>query len=215
MPSQRHYSRLDRFLCEIDSLLGLCVKTAPTTQRPNPAADISEDPLSDAEKKLSAALMRVNHAGEVAAQGLYLGQSLSAKTSATRQQMRTAAAEEGDHLNWCQQRLHELDSRTSHLNPLWHIGSIIIGAVAGQTGDRWSYGFVEETEQQVMQHLQGHLDELPAQDRKSRAILLQMKQDEGEHAAAAHAAGAADLPTPVKKLMRLSAKLMTVSARYI
>ena len=221
MSCQRHYSRLDQFLCEAGNLLATTsswqakAKTPDTTRRANPAAEISENSLGEHEKKLSAALMRVNHAGEVAAQGLYLGQSLSAKSSATKQQMRDAAAEEGDHLDWCAQRLNELGSHPSYLNPLWHTGSIMIGVITGQTGDRLSYGFVEETEQQVMKHLQEHLAELPAQDEKSRAILQQMQHDEAEHAAAARASGAEELPNAVKKLMALSAKLMTVSARYI
>lgn len=215
MPSQRHFTRLDHLLCELQNLLGAGSKNAYAPHRANPAANISEPPLNETERKLSAALMRVNHAGEIAAQGLYLGQSLSAKTAATRQQMRDAAAEEGDHLRWCEQRLDELHSHTSYLNPLWYTGSLAIGAIAGQTGDRWSYGFVEETERQVMKHLEGHLGELPAQDQKSRAIVEQMKHDEGEHAAAARAAGAAKLPAPIKKLMELTAKLMTISARYI
>ncbi|MBN4050588.1 2-polyprenyl-3-methyl-6-methoxy-1,4-benzoquinone monooxygenase [Gammaproteobacteria bacterium AH-315-M22] len=221
MPCQRHYSRLDQFLCEAGNLLATTspwrskAKTPNATRRASPAAEISENSLDEREKKLSAALMRVNHAGEVAAQGLYLGQSLSAKSSTTKQQMRDAAAEEGDHLDWCAQRLSELDSHTSYLNPLWHAGSIMIGLITGQTGDRLSYGFVEETEQQVMKHLQKHLAELPTQDQKSRAILQQMQHDEGEHAAAARASGAEELPNAVKKLMALSAKLMTVSARYI
>jgi len=174
MSCQRHYSRLDQFLCEAGNLLATTsswqakAKTPDTTRRANPAAEISENSLGEHEKKLSAALMRVNHAGEVAAQGLYLGQSLSAKSSATKQQMRDAAAEEGDHLDWCAQRLNELGSHTSYLNPLWHTGSIMIGVITGQTGDRLSYGFVEETEQQVMKHLQKHLAELPTQDQKSR-----------------------------------------------
>jgi len=215
MNSQRHYSRLDQFLCKIENLLSVSTKTTHTTHRASPATTLNEASLDEREKKLSAALMRVNHAGEVAAQGLYLGQSLSAKTHDAKQQMRDAAAEEGDHLHWCEQRLHELGSHTSYLNPIWYTGSVIIGAIAGQAGDRWSYGFVEETEQQVINHLEGHLEQLPVQDQKSRAILQQMKHDEGEHAAAARAAGAEDLPTPVKKLMRLSAKLMTISARYL
>jgi len=215
MASQRHYSRLDRFLCDVENLLGSGNNTSATRHRANPSAGIEDTPLDDKEKKLSATLMRVNHAGEVAAQGLYLGQSLSAKSTQTKQQMREAAAEEGDHLDWCEQRLNELDSHTSYLSPLWHAGSVLIGLVAGQSGDRWSYGFVEETEQQVIKHLEGHLKELPTQDKKSRAILQQMQHDESEHAAAARASGAEELPNPIKKLMALSAKLMTASARYI
>lgn len=214
MTSQRQYSRLDHFLSDVQNLLGSNSSHSPVL-RANPAANIEGQALNENEKQLSAALMRVNHAGEVAAQGLYLGQALSAKSSDAKQKMRQAAAEEGDHLHWCEQRLDELDSHTSALNPIWYAGSVAIGVLAGQSGDRWSYGFVEETEQQVMKHLEEHLDELPKQDEKSRAILQQMQHDEGEHAAAARASGAQELPTPIKKLMGLSAKLMTISARYI
>ncbi|MBL1293471.1 MAG: 2-polyprenyl-3-methyl-6-methoxy-1,4-benzoquinone monooxygenase [Thiotrichales bacterium] len=214
MYSQRQYSRLDHFLSDIQNLLSKDASSAPTL-RANPATKIEDKALDASEKKLSAALMRVNHAGEVAAQGLYLGQALSAKSSDAKQQMRQAAAEEGDHLHWCEQRLDELDSRASHLNPIWYAGSVVIGILAGQSGDHWSYGFIEETEHQVMKHLEEHLNELPEKDKKSRAILQQMQHDEGEHAAAAKASGAEDLPTPIKKLMGLSAKLMTISARYI
>ena len=213
MSSPRHYSHIDLFLNEVGNLLSL--STTQSVHRASPAADLDEESLDESEKKLSAALMRVNHAGETAAQGLYLGQSLSAKTAAAKQKMREAAAEEGDHLYWCQQRLDELDSEPSLLNPLWYAGSVLIGIAAGQAGDRWSYGFVEETEQQVMHHLEGHLDELPTQDKKSRVILEQMKDDERKHADAAREAGAEELPAPVKGLMRLTAKLMTISARYI
>lgn len=214
MTSQRQYSRLDHFLSEVEHLLGSSTRSS-NTNRVSPGAELEDKPLDENEKKLSAALMRVNHAGEVAAQGLYLGQSLSAKSAQTKQNMREAAAEEGDHLNWCEQRLDELGSHTSYLNPLWYSGSVLIGIFAGKSGDRLSYGFVEETEQQVMKHLEDHLGELPIHDEKSRAVLQQMQHDEGKHAAAARASGAEELPTPIKKMMAISAKLMTVSARYI
>lgn len=215
MSSERHYTSLDHFLCEAQNFLNLGSVKNHSASRQNPANRLNEHALDDAEKNLSAALMRVNHAGEVAAQGLYLGQSLTAKTQETRRQMRDAAREEGDHLHWCAERLEELDSHTSYLDPLWYAGSVAIGCIAGKAGDRWSYGFVEETEQQVMQHLEGHLEKLPPQDEKSRAIIEQMKHDEAEHAAKAKAFGASDLPKPVKALMSLTAKVMTTGARYI
>ncbi len=212
---QRHYSALDRFLTEAQNLINAGSAETHVQHRPSPTYGLSEPELNDSEKQLSAALMRVNHAGEVAAQGLYLGQSLTAKTEQTRQQMREAANEEGDHLHWCAQRLEELNSHTSYLDPLWYAGSVVIGSLAGKAGDKWSYGFVEETEKQVMHHLEGHLEKLPEQDKKSRAIIEQMKSDEAEHAAKAKAAGASDLPQPVKTMMSLTAKVMTFSARYI
>lgn len=217
MSTSRQFSRLDVLLTEIGQALALGAGHAVGQggTRPTPAADIEDTTLTEGEKKLSAALMRVNHAGEVAAQGLYLGQSLAAADAGVRQHMRSAAAEEGDHLRWCEQRLTELDSRTSHLDPLWYLGSVAIGVLAGRAGNRWSFGFVEETERQVMRHLDRHLGELPQQDAKSRAILTQMKYDEGQHAHKARAAGARQLPRAVKTAMALTAKLMTVSARYI
>ncbi len=171
--------------------------------------------LSEAERHESAALMRVNHAGEMAAQALYHGQALVARTAATRNWLLNAAREEADHLAWCETRLKELDSRPSLLNPLWYCGSFAIGALAAAVGDRTSLGFVVETERQVEGHLDEHLARLPSGDARSRAILNVMRTDEIAHGAAARAAGASELPTPVRALMRQVARVMTTAAYWI
>jgi ubiquinone biosynthesis monooxygenase Coq7 len=180
--------------------------------RASPADDLSESPLDDAQRKRVAGMMRVNHAGEVAAQALYEGQAATARLDTVRDAMAQAAEEENDHLAWCAQRLHQLNDRTSLLNPLWYAGSWLIGAGAGLAGDRWSLGFVAETERQVIRHLDGHLEQLPGDDVRSRAILEQMKEDETRHGTTAVEAGGADLPAPVRFAMRLTAKLMTTTA---
>jgi ubiquinone biosynthesis monooxygenase Coq7 len=159
--------------------------------------------------------MRVNHAGEIAAQGLYHGQALTARSPATREALRHAAGEEGDHLAWCRDRLDELGSRPSFLNPLWYAGSVAIGAIAGLFGDRASLGFMAETERQVEGHLASHLDRLPPDDARSRAIVETMQADEVNHGRAALAAGGATLPEPVPRLMRLAARIMTSTAYWI
>ena len=159
--------------------------------------------------------MRVNHAGEVCAQALYQGQALTARRDETRQQMEQAAEEENDHLVWCRHRIHELGGHTSLLNPLWYTGSLALGAFSGLLGDKWSLGFLAETEHQVVSHLEGHLQRLPEGDEKSRAILEQMKVDEGEHRATALNAGGSELPESVKKLMSLASKVMTTTAYRI
>jgi ubiquinone biosynthesis monooxygenase Coq7 len=159
--------------------------------------------------------MRVNHAGEVCAQALYQGQALTARQDDTRRQMAQAAEEENDHLLWCRHRIHELGGHTSLLNPLWYSGSLAIGAVTGLLGDKWSLGFLAETEQQVVRHLEGHLQRLPENDEKSRAILEQMKTDEGEHRMTALNAGGVELPDPVKRLMTLASRVMTTTAYRI
>jgi ubiquinone biosynthesis monooxygenase Coq7 len=177
-----------------------------------PAAGIG---LSDAERRESAALMRVNHAGEVAAQALYHGQALVSRSAATQNMLLKAAREEADHLAWCETRLKELGSRPSLLNPLWYCGSFAIGALAAATGDRTSLGFVVETERQVEGHLDEHLARLPSGDTRSRAILNVMRTDEIEHGAAAKTAGASELPAPVRVLMRHAARVMTTAAYWI
>jgi ubiquinone biosynthesis monooxygenase Coq7 len=187
----------------------------PITERSNPAQAQPEAELSADQQRLIAGLMRVNHAGEVSAQALYQGQALTAKLGEVRSKMERAAMEENDHLAWCEQRLTELDSHASVFNPLWYAGSFAIGAAAGLAGDKWSLGFVVETEKQVVRHLEEHLDRLPPQDHKSRAILEQMREDEAHHATTALQAGSAELPKPVKRLMRLTSKLMTTTAYYI
>jgi len=182
------------------------------TERPNPAENIDETELSQAEKDLAGRLMRINHAGEVAAQGLYEGQALTARLAEVRDKMERAAMEENDHLAWCESRINELGSHKSLLNPLWYGGSLAIGAIAGLAGDKWSLGFVTETERQVVRHLNSHLAQLSDKDQKSRAILEQMKEDEGHHATTALHAGGAELPRPIKKLMALTSKVMTKAA---
>jgi len=181
--------------------------------RSRPAAPESE--LTVAERKLSGALLRVDHVGEVCAQALYQAQSLAARSPQVRQQMQRAAAEEVDHLAWTERRLAELGSRASLLNPLWYAGAFGIGLAAGIAGDRWSLGFVVETERQVEQHLAGHLDRLPSADAPSRAIVAQMKLDEAQHAETARHAGAVDLPAPLRMAMRLAARVMTATAHYV
>ncbi len=208
----RDYDFLDRILINIDHGIRTVFGSPPPTERPNPSATVPESALSDEERLLSARLMRVNHAGEVSAQALYQGQALTARLREVRGKMERAALEENDHLLWCEQRINELGGRTSLLNPLWYAGSLAIGALAGRAGDRWSLGFIVETERQVVRHLEEHLERLPAGDGRSRAILLQMKDDELHHATTALAAGGAPLPQPVRALMTLTSKVMTKTA---
>jgi len=158
--------------------------------------------------------MRINHAGEVAAQGLYQGQALTAKLDNVRQQMQLAAQEEVDHLAWCKSRINELGTHTSYLDPVWYLGSVAIGAAAGIAGDKWSLGFVNETEKQVVQHLEGHIKQIPEHDTKSHAILEKMKTDEQHHATTALRAGATELPGPIKMVMKLVSKIMTKSSYW-
>lgn len=202
----------------IDSLiLGLdralrTVFTVDAAHRTSPGEALPDAPLDDVQRRRVAGMMRVNHAGEVAAQALYEGQAATARLDTVRDAMTQAATEENDHLAWCAQRLHELNDRTSLLNPFWYAGSWLIGAGAGLVGDRWSLGFVAETERQVIRHLDDHLERLPAEDERSRAILEQMKEDEARHGTTALEAGGAELPMPVRLAMRLTAKLMTTTA---
>ena len=203
----------ENLILQVDAALKTLANSALAT-RPNPAQ--SPNPaLTAREKRLSAQCMRVNHAGEVAAQGLYQGQALSARNLAVREKMQQAAIEEVDHLAWCETRLIELNSHTSYLALFWYTGSFMIGAIAGLIGDKWSLGFVAETEHQVMAHLNSHLDCLPAIDTRSREIIEMMYEDEARHATNAVTAGAASLPGPVATLMRLMAKVMTTTARWI
>jgi ubiquinone biosynthesis monooxygenase Coq7 len=209
----RVFSPLDRLLELADS--GLSASFArPSSSRPTPGKP-ALGPVDPARRRHAAALMRVNHAGEIAAQGLYHGQALTARTTQTRDALRRAAAEEGDHLAWCRERLDELGSRPSLLNPLWYAGSVAIGALAGLAGDRASLGFMAETERQVEGHLADHLERLPADDARSRTIVQQMQADEIEHGRAAAAAGASELPEPVPRLMRMTARIMTGTAYWI
>ena len=180
-----------------------------------PPAALPADPLTEAERRLSASLMRVNHAGEVAAQALYHGQAMVARTPQTRSLLLNAAREEADHLAWCEQRLQELGARPSLLNPLWYAGSFAIGALSASFGDRASLGFVAETERQVEGHLDSHLAQLPASDTRSRQILEAMRHDEIEHGAEARDAGAAELPGPAKAAMRHTSRVMTLTSYWI
>lgn len=209
---QRSYSPLDQLAMNMDQALRTVFGRPQVTERENPTKDSAEAELDEAERQHVAGLMRINHVGEVCAQALYQGQALTAKLDNVRESMQRAAQEENDHLAWCEQRLDELHSHKSLLNPFWYGASFAIGAAAGLAGDKWSLGFVAETEHQVVRHLDEHLAQLPEQDERSRAILEQMKIDEGRHATVALEAGGAELPDPIKKAMRLTSKLMTSSA---
>ncbi|UCE88381.1 MAG: 2-polyprenyl-3-methyl-6-methoxy-1,4-benzoquinone monooxygenase [Pseudomonadota bacterium] len=213
--AERNYSPADQFLMHIDTGLRTVFGRPPVSERPDPATDASEGELSDAERDLSGRLMRINHSGEVAAQGLYQGQALTAKLPTVRDKMERAALEENDHLAWCERRIETLGTHTSMFNPLWYAGSVAIGALAGIAGDKWSLGFVAETERQVVRHLDSHLGRISLEDQKSRAVLEQMKVDEGNHATAALRAGGAELPEPIKKVMTLTSKVMTRAAYWI
>jgi len=211
----RHYSPADRLLMGMDQAVRTLFGRPQVTERPNPANNQPEAGLSDQERDRVARLMRINHTGEVCAQALYQGQAATAKLPVVRSHMERAAQEENDHLEWCDKRLQELESRKSLLNPLWYAGSFTLGALAGIAGDKWSLGFVVETERQVESHLEEHLAQLPPQDQKSRAILEQMKVDEVHHAHTAQAAGGAELPGPIKLAMQLSSKVMTKTVYWI
>jgi 3-demethoxyubiquinol 3-hydroxylase len=204
---------LEPFLIAADRTLSALFGRRLAT-RPNPAADLADD-LVSAERSESAALMRVNHAGEVAAQALYHGQAIVARSPETRGLLLQAAREESDHLAWCEERLRELGSQPSLLNPLWYAGSFAIGAFAASFGDRASLGFVAETENQVEGHLQEHLDRLPIGDERGRAILRTMQNDEVRHATGARTAGAVELPWPVRLVMRHTARVMTGTAYWV
>jgi ubiquinone biosynthesis monooxygenase Coq7 len=211
----RTLTKLDGLLASIDDGLRTALGPAPQPQRANPADGQPVARLKSDQLRLSAGLMRVNHAGEVCAQALYRGQAVGAHQPLVRHKMQQAAAEENDHLAWTEARLRELDEHTSYLNPVWYTGSFLIGAFASAVGDKWSLGFVAETEKQVVAHLDAHLQRLPVDDRKSRAILEQMREDEGRHATVAIEAGAVSLPWPLQELMRFTSKLMTRTAFWI
>jgi len=216
MNDSRTLSPLDRFITEVDKALRSAFPTTSrTAARPNPAATQIQDDLDTQERQLSGRLMRVNLAGEVAAQALYQGQAFTAHSDSVRSGMAQSAAEEVDHLAWCEQRLQELDTGTSKLDPFWYLGSFAIGALAGIIGDNFSLGFVAETERQVVEHLDRHLQRLPAGDHKSRAILEQMKQDEARHGTIATHAGGSSMPEPVRTMMRLTSKVMTETAYWV
>ena len=211
---ERTLSPLDRLLDGAQNALATVFGDA-LAERPNPGRGEPEVVLDDAGRRHAAGLMRINHVGEVCAQALYVGQAAVARDAGTRRQLLAAAQEETDHLAWCADRLAELDSRPSLLNPLWYAGSFAIGAVAGLRGDGWNLGFVVETERQVEAHLDQHLRELPPEDARSRAILSTMKSDEARHAANAEAAGARVLPPPIPALMAAASRLMKTVAYRI
>ena len=203
---------IDTLLDEFQHGLKTCQLQPDTQKRPYPGAAVNESNLSGAEQKHAAGLMRVNNAGEVAAQALYRAQALCARDPRISAAMQNAAEEEKEHLNWCQQRLLELDHKRSRLDGLWYWGSFATGLLAGAIGDRWSLGFVEETEKQVHRHLENHLAALPAQDQRSKVILQTMQADERQHAVNAHRNGANELPGAIKHAMALVSKIMTFSA---
>lgn len=215
MPSPR-FSLIDSLIINADRTLRTLVAGSDmTSERPSPARPLNEADLSEAERKKSAALMRVNHTGEICAQALYQGQALTAKLPDVREEMQHAAEEEIDHLVWCQERIDALGSHTSYLNPMWYGLSFAIGAGAGLVSDKVSLGFVAATEHQVCKHLEEHLHELPEQDMRSRAVVTQMLEDEARHADMALNAGGHNFPAPVKSVMTLVSKVMTTASYRI
>ncbi|MDH3714552.1 MAG: 2-polyprenyl-3-methyl-6-methoxy-1,4-benzoquinone monooxygenase [Gammaproteobacteria bacterium] len=214
MPSFPQLTFADRCIIALDAAVGTVFQRRASTSRAYPAGDEHSE-LSESERRHSAGLMRVNHAGEIAAQALYNGQALIARDTAVREHLYNAANEENDHLAWCERRLSELHSRASLLAPLWYCGSLGIGALAGAIGDRWSLGFIAETEKQVVAHLDGHFEALPKNDASSRKIVHQMREDEQRHAQDAITAGGKTLPWPVQRLMEFTAKIMTTTAYYL
>lgn len=211
----RDYSALDHALMRLHGVVQSFNPPASASTRPDPAAATPEAELDSEQRRHAAGLMRVNHAGEVAAQALYRGQAATAQDPTLREHLLKAADEEQAHLEWCRRRLSQLGESPSRLDPLWYAGSYAIGTVAGLAGDRWSLGFVEETEKQVAEHLDGHLQQLPEQDLRSRAVVEAMKRDEEQHGREAAEAGAAPLPAPVRGLMRAVARVMTRSAYWL
>jgi ubiquinone biosynthesis monooxygenase Coq7 len=211
---ERRLSLADRFIQQLDRGLRT-VAAANVSARPAPDEGIPETVRDPAARRHAAGLMRVNHAGEIAAQALYFGQALTARNPEVRAKLLEAARDETDHLAWCEQRVRELDSRTSLLAPLWYAGSFAIGAAAGLTGDRTSLGFVAETERQVVEHLDSHLDKLPSDDERSRRIVEQMQRDEARHGHEARRGGGIGLPGPIRALMRRTARIMTSTAYRI
>ena len=215
MIMQRRLSLIDRMITQSDKVLRTLASGNKAQSQPSPAKKITEAELNDVERKHSAALMRVNHTGEVCAQALYQGQALTATLPHVREEMEQAAKEEVDHLNWCDERLQQLGSHTSRLTPIFYSLSFGMGALAGAISDRVSLGFVAATEEQVCQHLKSHLQQLPHGDTKSRAIVEQMLQDEARHQQAALEAGGKVFPAPIKLGMTLMSKVMTKTTYYI
>jgi ubiquinone biosynthesis monooxygenase Coq7 len=214
-PNRRQHSLFDRLIGEVDVVVKTLTNKGLQPSRRNPAEGHSEGLESEHEKRNVAGLMRVNHAGEVCAQALYQGQALTAKLPTVRYEMQQAAQEEVDHLVWCKERLDELNSHTSVLNPVWYGLSFGLGALAGAAGDKWSLGFVAATEERVCRHLKEHLKQLPERDRKSRLILQTMVEDEQRHGETAMQAGGAELPASIKNAMTAVANVMTKSSYYL
>jgi 3-demethoxyubiquinol 3-hydroxylase len=212
---KRKLSLVDRFITEADSVMRTITNRGHSAGRPSPSEGHSDTELSEQDRQHVAGLMRVNHTGEVCAQALYQGQALTAKLPTVREEMQQAAAEEIDHLVWCEERLRELGSHTSYLNPAWYGMSFALGAVAGAIGDSVSLGFVAATEERVCNHLKDHLKQLPEDDRKSQLILQQMLEDEERHGVNALEAGGKDFPRPVKDAMSTVSRLMTDSSYRI
>lgn len=213
--STRNYSRLDELIMQVDHGIRSLFTALPPPSRTYPGDAHEETSLSAQERRHAAGLMRVNHSGEICAQALYQGQAVAARLEDVRDKMAQAALEEQDHLAWCARRISELDSHTSYSDPFWYITSFMLGVLAGFAGDQWSLGFVVETERQVVEHLTQHLEQLPQQDEKSRAIVLRMREDEERHATVALQAGAEELPGLIKILMRFTAKLMTKTTYWM
>lgn len=210
----RQFSMIDEWVINVDKSLRT-VFGKSLAARSYPAQAIAENELTFIEQRHSVGLMRVNHAGEVSAQALYQAQALTARSPAVRNSMQLSASEETDHLAWCESRLQELNSHPSLLNPFWYLGSFMIGLTAGMAGDKWSLGFVAETERQVVKHLDSHLSNLTINDNKTRTVLKQMREDEMHHATVAITAGAGELPPPIKFLMSCMSKVMTKTAYWI
>ena len=213
MHSDRKLTAADRAIAAVGQLLSTVAAPA-VAARPFPGRAKDEN-LSESERLRAGRYMRVNHTGEICAQSLYAAQGLTARDPAIAQQMQQAAREETDHLVWCERRLNELGARKSLLNPLWGIGAFAMGGIAGLAGAKWNLGFVAETERQVERHLDSHMNKLPSADKRSREVVAQMREDEIQHGAAARAAGGAELPRPVRAMMKLSARAMTSVSHWI
>ena len=211
----RNYSIADHLISHLDKCIRTLLPTTNTIETNHPGSAFAPHPLSGTTQKQVAGLMRVNHSGEVCAQALYIGQSITARNASIKDSLKQAAEEEVVHLAWCSQRLHELDAKTSYLNPIWFMGSLSIGILAGLAGDKISLGFLHETENQVVKHLNTHLNTIPLADQRTRAILEQMKIDEAGHATLALEQGAAVFPTWIKTSMQLTSKIMTTITYYI
>lgn len=215
MKPNRDYTFLDKLCLGLDQAVRALTDNAKTTGVPYPAHHTEESLLSDEERKHAAALMRINHTGEICAQALYHGQGVVSKTAPIQHKMQQAALEEGDHLAWCKQRLDELGSHTSYLNPFWYAGSFCMGMAAGWAGDQWSLGFVAETERQVIKHLEGHQALLPKNDHRSAKVLQKMEVDEAKHRDEAIQSGAKVLPRPIKLMMKLMSKVMVKTVYWV